>query len=117
VKDPRVYLIHIEESLTNILTFTEGGREAFAHDLKTQNAVIRCFEVIGEATKRLPPELTQASPDVPWRKMAGFRDILSHAYDRVDLDEVWNVVEQIVPGLLTRIAQIRRMIDETGRAS
>jgi uncharacterized protein with HEPN domain len=107
VKDPLLYLIHIHQSLKKILDYTRDGRDAFMTDPKTQDAVVRNFEVIGEATKRLPPELTMAYPQIPWRRMAGFRDILIHAYDRVDIDEIWNIIEQHVPTLLKEIDVIR----------
>lgn len=54
-----------------------------------QDAVIRCLEVIGEATKRLSMEIRLQHPDIPWRGMAGMRDVLIHAYDQIDLEEVW----------------------------
>ena len=59
-----------------------------------QDALIRCLEVIGEATKRLSPNFRDGHPDVPWRAMAGMRDLLIHAYDRVDLEEVWEAYRQ-----------------------
>jgi uncharacterized protein with HEPN domain len=82
-------------------------------DPKTQDAVIRNFEVIGEATKRLPTEFTVAYPDIPWRKMAGFRDILIHAYERVDVEEIWNIIEQHVPRLLAQILDVRTGLEES----
>ncbi len=78
MKDPLLYIIHIHQSLEKILDYTRGGREAFLADPKTQDAVIRNFEVIGEAAKRLP-EFIVLYPQIPWRRMAGFRDILIHA--------------------------------------
>ena len=111
MKDPLLYVVHIQEALEDILSFTHGGRDVFIADKKTQNAVVRSFEVIGEATKRLGPQITSNYPEIPWRTIAGFRDILIHAYDRVDLDEVWNIVEQNVPQLLERIREIRRSLD------
>lgn len=97
MKDPLLYMIHIHESLKKILDYTQDGRDAFMADPKTQDAVVRNFEVIGEATKRLPSEFTAAHPQIPWRRMAGFRDILIHAYDRVDVEEIWNIIEQPCP--------------------
>jgi uncharacterized protein with HEPN domain len=108
VKDPLLYIIHIHQSLEKILDYTRGGREAFLADPKTQDAVIRNFEVIGEAAKRLPPEFIVLYPQIPWRRMAGFRDILIHAYDRVDMDEIWNIVEQHVAHLFAEINGIRK---------
>jgi uncharacterized protein with HEPN domain len=80
-------------------------------DPKTQDAVVRNFEVIGEATKRLPAEFTTAYPEIPWRRMAGFRDILIHAYDRVDMGEIWNIIEQHVPQLLSMVEDIRSALE------
>lgn len=59
-----------------------------------QDALVRCLEVIGEATKRLSQDFRDRHPEVPWRAMAGMRDLLIHAYDRVDLDEVWEAYRQ-----------------------
>ena len=59
-----------------------------------QDALIRCLEVMGEAVKRISPELREQHSDLPWRGMAGMRDLLIHAYDRVDLDEVWQAYRQ-----------------------
>jgi uncharacterized protein with HEPN domain len=59
-----------------------------------QDALIRCLEVLGEATKRLSQDCRDRHPEVPWRAMAGMRDLLIHAYDRVDLEEVWEAYRQ-----------------------
>ena len=59
-----------------------------------QDALIRCLEVLGEATKRLSQNCRDRHPEVPWRAMAGMRDLLIHAYDRVDLEEVWEAYRQ-----------------------
>ena len=74
----------------------------FDSDLKTQSAVIRQLEIIGEATKHLSNELRETYDDIPWRQMAGMRDILIHAYDHVDIDEVWNVVHQALPDVAAK---------------
>ena len=69
--------------------------------------MIRCLEVLGEALKRLSPELREQNSDLPWRGMAGMRDLLIHAYDRVDLDEVWQAYLQF-PSIRQRIEKILR---------
>jgi len=68
-----------------------------------QSAVIWQLEIIGEATKRLSIPFRDNHPDIPWQKMAGMRDILIHAYDAVDLDEVWNAANQSIPRLIEQL--------------
>jgi len=75
--DPRVHLAHILESAEKIQRYIQSGEEAFQRDTMIQDAVIRNFEVIGEGVKRIPEPYRTAHPDIPWRLMAGFRDVLS----------------------------------------
>ena len=75
-----------------------------------QDALIRCLEVLGEAVKRLSPELRDQHRDLPWRGMAGMRDLLIHAYDRVDLEEVWQAYQQL-PAIRKRMLEILNTTD------
>ena len=75
-----------------------------------QDALIRCLEVLGEAVKRLSPELRDQHRDLPWRGMAGMRDLLIHAYDRVDLEEVWQAYQQF-PAIRKRMLDILNATD------
>lgn len=79
-------------------------------DRKTQTAVIRQLEIVGEAVKNLSRELTASEASVPWRLIAGTRDRLIHAYFSVDLDAVWSMVEQDLPTLRNHVQAI---IDRT----
>jgi uncharacterized protein with HEPN domain len=106
VKDDRVYLLHVRDAIEAITSYTAAGRDAFMADCKTQDAVIRNLEIIGEAVKRLSPSLTGAHPDVPWRQIAGMRDKLVHDYFGVDLDLVWGVVERELPTVRTRVEAV-----------
>jgi uncharacterized protein with HEPN domain len=79
-KDPRVYLAQVLERIDRIIKFTAEGQAAFFADERTQDAVIRNFEVIGEAVKRIPEVYKEKHPTIPWRALAGFRDVLIHQY-------------------------------------
>ena len=71
-----------------------------------QNAVIRNFEIMGEAAKLVSDQIKIEHPEIPWRKIAGFRDILIHRYTGVDIDAVWNVVISDLPAIKTGIISI-----------
>ena len=75
-------------------------------DTKTQDAVVRNLEIIGEATKRLTSELRDRYPNIPWKKAAAFRDVLSHDYMGIDSTIVWNVVESHLPELRESIKTV-----------
>ena len=80
--------------------FTQGmDFDAFAGDRKTVNAVVRSLEVMGEAAKRIPEEVREKYPQIPWKRMTGMRDKLIHEYSGVDLEIVWGVVKEELPPL------------------
>jgi uncharacterized protein with HEPN domain len=78
LKDDRVYLAHLRDAIERILNYTAQGRDEFVQDEKTQDAVVRNLEIIGEAVKNVSNELRGKQPDVPWRRLAGMRDKLIH---------------------------------------
>lgn len=106
MKDDRIYLQHIRDALSRILSYTASGREAFIASPQAQDAVIRNLEIIGEAVKHVSPELRQQHPDIPWKRIAGMRDEMIHEYFGVDLTIVWNVVERHIPILRQKINEL-----------
>ena len=95
--DPRdrQALVDIRAVLDRALGYPIESEELFLSKDYLQDAVIRCLEVLGEATKRLSPDIRHQYPDPPWRAMAGMRDVLIHAYDKVDIEEVWMAYQQL----------------------
>ena len=90
-----------------IASFLQGiEREVFDDSPLIQSAVVRQIEIIGEATKRLSGELRREYVDIPWKQMAGMRDVLIHAYDSIDPDEVWNVAIRDLPRISEQIRAI-----------
>lgn len=99
MKDDRVFLAHVQDAISKIERYTEGGREAFFADTKTQDAVMRNLEIIGEAVKNLSADLRAQHPEIPWTRIAGMRDVLIHDYFGVRLETVSNAVEHRLPEL------------------
>lgn len=101
------FLRDIQEAIHRIGGYTAGMDAAtFTHDIKTQDAVLRNLEIIGEATKSLSEALRLKYPDVPWRGMAGLRDRLIHHYFGVNLDIVWQIVVSELEDTTTRLEDI-----------
>lgn len=114
MKDERVYLLHALEAVDAIQRYTVDGRDAFFADPKTQDAVIRNVEVIGQAVKGISDQTRALEPDVPWRQIAGMRDKLIHEYFGVDLALVWDVVERELPVLRPRLADLADRLSRGG---
>ena len=100
------FLQDIEEAIERILNYTAGfSWQSFLRDYKTQDAVVRNLEVIGEATKNLSDEFRAQYPEIPWRDMAGTRDRLMHHYFGINQEIVWQIVEKDLPDLNKQIQQ------------
>jgi len=95
-----IYLRDINTSIKNINKFIQGmSLDQFISDDKTSSAVIRKFEIIGEASKNIPEEIKEKYPQIPWKDIAGMRDKLIHAYSKVDLSLVWKTIHKRLPEL------------------
>ena len=105
------YLRDVLEYLSAIEQFTVDGREAFMNDRKTQFAVIRAYEVIGEIIKRLPDKVYDSYPVVDWQKLMNFRDFLAHNYERVLLNNIWVAIVDL-PNLRSGIELVLRSMPE-----
>lgn len=103
----RESLIDIERATKRVLRYVRdcSRAELEANDEKV-SAILYQITIIGEATKRLSPEIRQQQPEIPWRDIAGMRDVIVHEYDQVDLDVVWDVIENKVPELLTLLTPL-----------
>ncbi len=109
-KTPSPYLADIVESIRLIEQYVnESGitKEQFLDDIRTQDAVVRRLEIIGEATKRLEKEFKEQYDKIPWRQMSGLRDVLIHDYDEVNLERVWLVIEKDLPLLSQQLHEIQ----------
>jgi uncharacterized protein with HEPN domain len=109
MKSDQIYLLHMLDAIEKIESYLDVGYAAFMSTSHWQDAVIRQLEIVGEATKRLSPELRSRYEEVPWRRVAGLRDVLIHDYMGVDLRAVWEVTQQNLPVLKK---QLHRILEE-----
>ena len=107
----RVLLAHMRDCLDRILEYTSAERSRFDASRLVQDAVIRNLQTLAESSQRLSSEIKGTEPQIPWRELAGFRNVIVHGYLGVDLGAVWLVVEQDVPALT---AAVDRMTTHLG---
>jgi uncharacterized protein with HEPN domain len=111
-----IYLGHILEAIRRIRSYVAGGEEAFLADEKTQDAVLRNLQVIGEAAKKISADLVAGRPEIPWRSMTGLRDRVVHDYFGVSLAIVWDVVTHHLPALETDLRHLEASLEREGSA-
>ena len=113
---PRDYLQYLDDILDavkRIVDFTADlSFKDFERDIKTQDAVLRNLQVIGEAVKVIPEEVKKSNPDIEWRKIAGLRDIITHLYFGIDNTIIWDILTNKLGPLEKGIRQILHNYDE-----
>jgi uncharacterized protein with HEPN domain len=99
VKDDTVYLHHVLESIRRIEENTAGGHGSFIASHTLQDAVLRNLQTMAESTQRLSNEVKTSTPSIDWRALAGLRNVLTHNYLGIDLEQIWSIVVRDVPTL------------------
>lgn len=111
MRNYKFYIKDIFDAMESIENFVENMNfEEFKKDNKTTSAVVRKFEIIGEATKQIPEDLRRKYPQVAWKEMAGMRDKLIHSYFRVDYKLVWTTIKERLPNTISIFRQIIKEI-------
>ena len=107
MKRPEPYLLHIIVEMDYLLKYSECiDFQDFLHDETLRRSFERSFEIIGEAVKNIPKAFREMHPNMPWKDMAGLRDVLIHQYFGVDHARIWDTVKQKLPALRERIKDL-----------
>ena len=110
-KDTSIYYDHILESILYLQKYTENAsRDKFLKSVELQDKVIRRLEIIGEAVKNIPNPIRRKYKSIPWKKIAGMRDVLIHDYFEVELDLAWDTVKKDIPILKRQIEKIKKEV-------
>ena len=114
-KDNIIYIRHIIECIDKIQKYLSGKSwDNFNEDDILQDAVVRQFEIMGEATKKIETEFRDLHPEIAWKKMAGLRDVLIHNYIDVNFDLLWEIQETVLPELRIQIAELLKTHEDSG---
>jgi uncharacterized protein with HEPN domain len=117
MKDDRLYLIHISESIARIEEYVGGGEQEFMASTLIQDAVVRNLQTLAESAKRLSVATQAQHPEIPWRKVIGFRNVLVHDYLSVDVPKIWEIVARELPALKQSITAMLAADDTELRGS
>jgi uncharacterized protein with HEPN domain len=114
LRDPAERLRDILEAITAIERYSNCEKRAFERDELLQTWFVRNLQIIGEAARTIPEEFRELAPGIPWRQIAGMRNILVHGYFEIDTDLVWDAVTRDVPALKPAVVQMLSSLDATG---
>ncbi len=113
-RDYKLYLKDILDSIEKIDRYTNNmPYEGFLHNSLVSEAVVRNFEIIGEAAKNLPNEIKDRASEIPWKEIAGMRDVLIHAYPKVNLEIIWKTIKDKMPDLKIAIKKLLKIISSS----
>lgn len=103
-RDDASYLLDMLVAARDAVVFADGlSFSEFARDQRTQLAILKCVEIVGEAASRVGAETREAHPAIPWREIVGMRNRLAHAYFEIDLRLVWDTVRNDLPPLIVQL--------------
>jgi uncharacterized protein with HEPN domain len=110
-KDSLAYLEDILECIDIMQRYTKNVRwHDFERDIQMQDAVIRRFEIIGEAIKRIPSEVRKEDLEIPWKRIGGMRDLLIHEYDEITLSVIWKTIQEDIEPFKIGIKNLRKKL-------
>ena len=113
-RDVTLYLDDMIEACRRVVAYAAGlDRKGLSPGTMVHDAILRNLEILGEAAKSVPPSTRELDAEIAWRRVAGLRDILAHAYFGIDEEIVWNVVSIEVPALLPRLIVLRATVEPT----
>lgn len=115
MKDAAVYLHHILECIGRIEEDTREGRDAFFASHTLQDAVLRNVQTLSESAQRLPAPVKDAHPEVEWRAIAAFRNVLVHNYLGIDLEKIWDIVQRDIPRLKRSVILMLKSLKEASQ--
>jgi uncharacterized protein with HEPN domain len=110
----RVLLAHMRDCLDRIAEYANAERTRFEASRLVQDAVIRNLQTLAESSQRLSSEIKRTEPQIPWRELSGFRNVIVHGYLGIDLGAVWLVVEQDLPALTAAVNRMAARLRPQG---
>ncbi len=112
MKDDRLYLLHISDCVDRIFEYTRDGRTTFLDDLRTQDAVLRNLHTLSESIQMISSETKLRYPEVPWREISAFRNVVVHDYLGIEVERIWDIIERDLPPLKLNIKLILNAFSE-----